>query len=83
MQRTVSACVLAAHLAAAEDFNPYVDNLLVDGQLRFEQEGQGKKTSRVYLKTPRYWTLDTGAKQLKGHDLPFDRQVKVVGDCSI
>jgi len=64
-------------------FDPFTDNLLVDGELRFAPPINKDEPRKVHLRTPRYWQLNTGTKTLKGHDLPFDKDVKCVGDCSI
>ena len=96
MRRTRSVLVLASVMlclcvlggpavgaAKGKEIDPFTDNLLVDGELRFATPSNKDQPRKMHLRTPRYWQLNTGTKTLKGHDLPFDKDVKCVGDCSI
>jgi len=83
----VSLFILAFGAAVAagkeQPMDPYTDNLLVDGQMRFAEPSEKDATRKVYIKTPRYWRLRIDKKELQGYDLPFDKDVKFVGDCSV
>jgi hypothetical protein len=79
---TTGAAAFAAE-TPAKPLDPLADNLLLDGDLRFEQPAEKGKPPKVILPTPRYWQLRAGEKKLEGQELPFDAAVKDAGDCSI
>jgi len=65
--------------------DPYKDNLLTDGDMHFAPAADPDKSKppKVFLRTPRYWTLVAGGQKLEGEQLPFDTQVKFAGDASV
>ncbi len=82
-------CLVLSSWALADEkqlaIDPYKDNLLVDGDMRFAPvAGKDKDQPRkVFIRTPRYWTLTVDGQKLEGERLPFDTQVKFAGDASV
>jgi RHS repeat-associated protein len=82
----VLCLLLSAQVGAGEPekaVNPYTGNLFVDGDIRFAPAAEAGKPPQVYLRTPRYWKVAGGGKEVQGNEIPFDTQVKLKGDASI
>ncbi len=84
---------VAAPLHAAEKqvkIDPFKDNILIDGDMHFAPvtEKDNDKPRKVFMQTDRYWVLTRGTdpktrQEIKGENLPFDTDVKFVGDASV